>query len=206
MTRLASPRNPPGRFRLQRFVLASLSLHALVLGMAYGTNAGKRLPPLGETTLQAEIALDAARPARRIAAAPPVIAAPADHALPIGQPDTGTPAPARTETTATRHDDPAAIQNYLLGVLQSTLTRYLHYPVLARERGWQGTVLVGVAVASDGGLTSARLLHSSGYPLLDDASLTSLRRIHSLPVDTARLGQEPVEVILPIRFQLADNR
>lgn len=205
MATVASPLRPPGRSRLPRFVLASLLLHALVLGAGYGTQAGKRLPTLGETTLRTELAPAPPRSATRRIAAHALLTAPSERALVVGQPDAETPSTPRLETAANGRGDPVAVQNYLLGVLQSTLARYLRYPALARERGWQGTVLVGVAVGSDGALTSARLLRSSGYPLLDDSSLASLRRIHSLAVEADRLGPEPVEVVLPIRFRLADN-
>jgi len=198
------PPHAPDRSRLPRFVLASLLLHGLVLGLGLGAGASYRLPALGDTVLRVEMT-PAAAPIHRMMTNRVLLSPHASRALPIRHPEAETPTPARTNAAIARADDPAAIQNYLLGILQSELARYLRYPALARERGWEGTVLVGVAVASDGMLTSARLLRSSGYPLLDEASLTSLRRIHSLGVETARLGSEPVEVILPIRFRLADN-
>lgn len=204
MAATTQPPHAPDRSRLLRFVLASLLLHGLVLSLGLGADAGHRLPAPGDTALRVEMT-PAATPIRRIETDRVLLSPHDDHALPIQRPEAETPTPARADATVARAVDPATVQNYLLGVLQSELARYLRYPALARERGWEGTVLVGVAVASDGMLTSARLLRSSGYPLLDEASLTSLRRIHSLGVETARLGREPVEVILPIRFRLADN-
>ena len=205
MAAIATRLRSPGRSRLPRFVLASVLLHALALGLGHDDVSGIRLPSLGDTTLQVQIASDAARPAQRATAKDTILTAPADRALHTQHADAGTVTSAHADVAAADSSNPAAVQNYLLGVLQSELARYLHYPALARERGWQGTVLVGVAVAPDGALTAAHLLHSSGYTLLDEASLTSLRRLHSLPVETARLGLNPVEVILPIRFRLADN-
>jgi TonB family protein len=204
MASTALPPHAPDRSRLAWFALASLLLHGLVLGLGLGTDTGLRLPALGDTALRVEMA-PAAAPTRRITTDRVLLRSHADRALRIRRPEAETPTPARADAADAHAIDAAAVQNYLLGVLQSELARYLRYPVLARERGWEGTVLVGVAVASNGMLTSARLLRSSGYPLLDEASLTSLRRIHTLGVETARLGREPVEVILPIRFRLADN-
>ena len=204
---MAATTQPPharDRSRLPRFVLASLLLHGLAFGLGIGTDTGYRLPALGDTALRVEM-MPAATPIRRMATDRVLLSPRDDRVLPVHHPDAETPTPARADDAITHAVDPAAVQNYLLGVLQSELARYLRYPALARERGWEGTVLVGVAVASDGMLTSARLLRSSGYPLLDEASLTSLRRIHSLGVETDRLGREPVEVILPIHFRLADN-
>lgn len=201
----SSMQPPAHTIRLPWFVLTSLLLHALVLTLGYGTDVATRLLPLGESTLRAEITSAAERPVKHAAAAHALLAATADHALAVRRPDipavTGTGAAA----AAASHSDPVAIQNYLLGVLQSELARNLRYPALARERGWEGTVLVSVAVTADGTLTAARLLRSSGHALLDQASLSGLRRIHGLPVEGAQLGVDPVEVILPIRFRLADN-
>lgn len=205
MAAVANPLHKSGGSRLRRFVLASLLLHALALGLGRSDVSGLRLPSLGDTTLRIQIASDAARAARRVTANHTILTAPADRALPTRDVAAETATSAHTETAAARDSDPAAVQNYLIGVLQSELTRYLRYPALARERGWQGTVLVGVAVSPDGVLTAARLLRSSGYTLLDETSLSSLRRLHKLPVETARFGPDPVEVILPIRFRLADN-
>jgi hypothetical protein len=41
------------------------------------------------------------------------------------------------------------IRNHLLGQLQTYLSRYLVYPPVARSRGWEGTVLLGLRVESN---------------------------------------------------------
>ena len=50
------------------------------------------------------------------------------------------------------------------------------YPSRARRQGWQGTVDVELAIASDGGVREARVGRSSGYPALDDVALDVARR------------------------------
>jgi len=98
-----------------------------------------------------------------------------------------------------------ALENYLIGQLHTELSRHLVYPHLARERGWQGTVLISVVLAPDGVVQGLRLVHSSGHFLLDEASLAGLRKIHTLSLAGGHHWKDPIEVMLPIRFQLIDN-
>lgn len=50
------------------------------------------------------------------------------------------------------------------------------YPLIARARGWQGTVEVALSVLADGSVDGARLGRSSGYPVLDDAAIAVARQ------------------------------
>ena len=45
------------------------------------------------------------------------------------------------------------------------------YPMLARRRGWEGTVQLSVLVLEDGRVGDISVLTSSGHPLLDDTAL-----------------------------------
>lgn len=75
------------------------------------------------------------------------------------------------------------------------------YPPLAFRRGYQGTVILEVMVNASGAVAEARLLQSSGYPLLDQTALTAIRNWAFRP--GTRNGR-PVEmrVNVPIVFQL----
>lgn len=91
---------------------------------------------------------------------------------------------------------------FLLGELETELSRYLIYPGIARARGWQGTAVLRVTVGPAGVLRDSRLVSSSGYGVLDHASLDGIRRIQTLARATNRTE---VVVLLPIRFRLTDN-
>jgi protein TonB len=41
------------------------------------------------------------------------------------------------------------------------------YPRLARQRGWEGTVVLNVELLADGTVGDVTIAESSGYPLLD---------------------------------------
>lgn len=75
------------------------------------------------------------------------------------------------------------------------------YPRLARRRGWQGTVLLGVVVDEKGRPLEVVVEKSSGYPILDRAARKTVRGWSFVPVSR---GRRPVQarIILPIRFVL----
>jgi len=204
-----SSESAPRASRIYAFVLASLALHGLLLWSGRPDNH-EPIPPLGEMTLQ--VRLQPARNSRPRTETVPtkLLTAVTDASARVtvneaSDRDHSAESTESTTEATVAATDSGALQNYLLGLLQSELSRILSYPPLARERGWQGTVLLGVAVAPDGALHGTRLLRSSGYALLDAVSLDSLRRIHTLPLAAGWRHTDPIEVILPIRFRLADN-
>lgn len=76
------------------------------------------------------------------------------------------------------------------------------YPWLARLNGWEGTVVVRARVAPSGLAAAASVVRSSGFTVLDEAALTSVRRWRFAP---ASRGRQPVvsQVEIPIVFRLA---
>lgn len=121
------------------------------------------------------------------------------------------PLASATETDiASREPMPAAetetgLRNQLLGELQTRLSHYLTYPPLARQRGWEGTVLLGLRVESDGHLEKIRIERSSGYAVLDHSALNSLSRLGRLAGVSLRLNGRSLDMQLPIIYQLVEN-
>ncbi|WP_341743474.1 energy transducer TonB [Azonexus hydrophilus] len=72
----------------------------------------------------------------------------------------------------------------------------LFYPEEAIRHGLEGEALVLLMLDEDGQVVAARIEESSGHPLLDDAALRAVRRLHSLPANA------PMESLLPVRFRL----
>ncbi len=106
-------------------------------------------------------------------------------------------APSSTETGALG----AAEVRARLGEAVAT---YFYYPPLARRRGWEGEVIVGIRVESDGRLSAIEIIASSGYRVLDNAAVESLKRMARLS-ESAGLPQAGIEVRLPVRYQLVDS-
>ena len=106
------------------------------------------------------------------------------------------PAQPRTETTG---------QRLSRQVLQAMLP-YFHYPLFARQQGWQGEVQVAVHIAQDGSLSNLRLARTSGYPILDAAALDSLEKIHRLPdATTTLLEASGFDLNVPVVYRLTEG-
>lgn len=86
-------------------------------------------------------------------------------------------------------------------VLELLMPR-LEYPRLARRRGWEGTVKVQVALGPSGLVDEARVLESSGHPVLDRAALDGMRGLN-LPSVSKRLSTGVLtRVVVPVEYRL----
>lgn len=79
-----------------------------------------------------------------------------------------------------------------------------HYPMTARRRGVEGTVLVRAEVAASGECLRAELKKSSGAEVLDHAALEAVKKWRFVP---AKRGSQAVVawVEVPITFKLENN-
>ena len=75
------------------------------------------------------------------------------------------------------------------------------YPLAARRRGDQGTVLIRVLVTADGAAREVSLEKTSGHPSLDDAALAAVKSWRFVP---ARQGTQAIEspYVVPVVFKL----
>ena len=75
------------------------------------------------------------------------------------------------------------------------------YPLIARKRGYQGTVVLEVLVNREGRVKELTLSASSGYSVLDQAALASVR---TWLFEPGMRGGEKVDmwVKVPVRFRL----
>ena len=75
------------------------------------------------------------------------------------------------------------------------------YPMIARKEGWQGKLILNVFVNKNGKVKNVELLKSSGYKILDNVSLQTVKTWSFKP---AKLGKRYVEdnIKIPMRFVL----
>lgn len=75
------------------------------------------------------------------------------------------------------------------------------YPIVARRRGYEGTVLLAVRVMEDGSVGGVKVARSSGYKVLDRSALKAVRTWRFIP---GKRGDGPVEmeVQVPLTFRL----
>jgi protein TonB len=75
------------------------------------------------------------------------------------------------------------------------------YPIIARKRGYQGTVILEVLIDRNGKVVDLLMAKTSGYPILDKAALTSMKNWSFEP---GMVGKERTAmwVRIPIKFEL----
>jgi protein TonB len=77
------------------------------------------------------------------------------------------------------------------------------YPEIARRRGEQGRVLLRVNVSAEGQPIEVDVAQTSGYPALDQAAQSAVRRWKFIP---AMRAGTPITAMadVPVRFRLED--
>ena len=119
--------------------------------------------------------------------------------------DTRPAAPALNTDTAPRRaaGEPAAdTVDRIKSHLYTDLARHFDYPALARRRGWEGRVMLALNVASDGQLQQIRVARSSGFAILDDSALQSLRQVDRIGEAAALLKGRMLAMQIPVIYRL----
>jgi len=158
------------------FGALSLALHGLLLtGSPH--HAVESPPRLGDARSQSgEIVIALAKPAQPMPRGTAAHLRAVSGSLSAGH-RAADPIPRQPPDVAPDGEASAAA---IVGEVSSRLTRYLTYPPLARARHWEGTVLVGFRLGSDGQLNAIRVARSSGYDILDASALDSLSKVGRL--------------------------
>jgi protein TonB len=205
--------------RLPMFLLLSLVMHLLLLA-GFGTPAvevTRRFlgQPILQVKMQVASSVPPLSPAPKMAVTHEISTIESvDRLSPIKTARQAIDPSATDNPVAEDQDRPGdelesgtetGIRNHLLGQLQTRLSRYLVYPPLARSRGWEGTVLLGLRVESNGHLERIRIEHSSGYAVLDNSALNSLNRLDRLAEASAWLNGRGLDMQLPVIYRLIEN-
>jgi periplasmic protein TonB len=145
------------------------------------------------------------RPARQVAApapapvAPPdVKPAPAPEALPVPP----SPAPVGTHVAEAASGAAAGPPPDYLATLRAWLEKHKQYPQQAQRRRQQGTTLLRFTLSRDGRLLGHSIERSSGFESLDIAVGEMIERAAPLPPLPPDMGQDRLEIVVPIAFFL----
>lgn len=87
------------------------------------------------------------------------------------------------------------------GLVAAHLRRHKRYPPEAERAGVKGTVRVAFSVGAKGEVTGARIIASSGSPILDQEAIEMVRRAEPFPVVPVTLGRSALTFTVPVRFQ-----
>ncbi|MDD2897741.1 MAG: energy transducer TonB [Desulfuromonadaceae bacterium] len=84
-----------------------------------------------------------------------------------------------------------------LSYIRSVISKNLIYPSIARRMEWTGRVVLSFVVAEDGRIHSIRVKETSGYPVLDNSALQTVKNIGTFPRPPVA-----VELVFPVTFNL----
>lgn len=110
----------------------------------------------------------------------------------IRQAETVTTAPVSTGTVQAHY-------GWLKADLMHHIERLKRYPQHALENKWEGRVVVRAVIWDNGSLTDLSIVESSGYDVLDRASLELVKRISPVPLKQ-ELGAPHVTLRIPISY------
>ena len=125
-----------------------------------------------------------------------------DHATPAPPTKAAAPQHDEAETDIDRRSQAARAQ--IRSRLLADLQRYFEYPLLARRRGWEGTVWLAFTVAPDGILERIHVARGSGYDALDHAAIVALRRVEQMQEASAWLDGRALAMELPVIYRLQE--
>lgn len=97
-------------------------------------------------------------------------------------------------------NDATEIEKAIASILQA-IEKKKTYPRVARRAGYEGVVQIRVTINKDGIITQYALHTTSGYNLLDNATLETIKKLHGTKVTNAVLNTS-MEAIIPIRYSL----
>ena len=203
------------RHLLLRFLTISIALHLCLLVEFRHSLLIAPDSHLGQAVLDVQLQnytfIPAPIPFSKKVTGPPITNISNAHPVTPAETITGsTPSVSHADTephayVSTTAGSQEGLRNQLLGELRTRLSHYLTYPPLARSHGWEGTVLLGLRVEADGQLDKIRLERSSGYAVLDNSALNSLKRIGNLVEARAWLEGHSVDMQLPVIYRLIEN-
>lgn len=116
--------------------------------------------------------------------------------------DRDTHAPDPDGSGAEGEADRAQLASRAQKLFTTRFRQQFHYPRLARQRGWEGRVVLGFRVQPDGRITDVEVRESSGRSILDRAAVESLIRIERIPELADHLTNGPLTLEVPVTYRL----
>lgn len=78
------------------------------------------------------------------------------------------------------------------------------YPEYARQQNWEGTVTLRVLVSPKGDVAQIEIDRGSGYDMLDESALKTIRKWRFLPASAGEISFSSW-IKIPVRFVLTDE-
>jgi len=92
---------------------------------------------------------------------------------------------------------------WLAQAIWDRMERIKRYPREARQKEWEGKVVLEAVIRQDGEILTVRIAESSGYTLLDQNAMDVMLEISPLPLKHA-LGRSQVTILVPLNYRLEE--
>ncbi len=89
--------------------------------------------------------------------------------------------------------------------ISTSLAEHFRYPRIARQRGWEGDVVLRFEITASGHIRGVAIAESSGRRMLDEAAREALRAVDTVP-EIGRHLSAPLELEMPVRYRLQSAR
>lgn len=196
--------------RLAPFLLASSALHAALLlgGTAiHRVDAGSRVESIAVRLDDGDRGAQSPAPRPAPHNAPEARSADTAAAMPLqtvatSDVDVASAAPGAAAERRPAAPPPGEAAARVQAQVLNDLARHFYYPAIARSRGWEGRVLLAFVVERDGLLRDPRIAGTSGFGILDEAALNSLRKVERV----ANAGGARLDMQIPVVYRLTDMR
>ena len=93
---------------------------------------------------------------------------------------------------------------HVITILTEEFSQHFSYPKLAKKHNWQGKVLLSLRISVRGTIENIQIDNSSGYNILDQAAVKSMRKVKSLPQISSWFKND-IELKLPVIYQLTEG-
>ncbi|MCA9423044.1 MAG: TonB family protein [Nitrospira sp.] len=90
---------------------------------------------------------------------------------------------------------------WLAQTIWRQLEKYKQYPTQARQREWEGKVVLEAVIRQDGTILHLRVAETSGHEILDKDALALLWKLSPLALDHA-LVHPQITILVPLTYQL----
>lgn len=108
------------------------------------------------------------------------------------------------EVTVIANKNNAVARAQVIAIVHKQLNNYFEYPLIAQRHNWQGKVIIGFKITREGSIENIQISQSSGFNILDQAAIDSLKKIGQLPQLTSWLNTG-MEIQLPVIYQLTEG-
>ncbi len=108
---------------------------------------------------------------------------------------------AAVERPIQAYPEAQADYGWLAQTIWREVEKYKRYPTQARQREWEGKVVLEAVIRQDGRILHLRVAETSGHEILDKDALSLLWKLSPLTLDHA-LAHPQITILVPLTYKL----